>query len=567
MKDSIISGGPFNEEDEHIMRTLCIQTAITLRNSQMYTSSLLSQHKIKVLLEVAAQLSSELDTTALITVIMQKAKELLDADRCTLFLLDKETSELWSKVADGTEEIRFPMRMGIAGHVASTGETLNIPDAYNDKRFNKEIDLKTGYRTRNILCMPLRNNQAEIIGVTQVLNKRDGAFDDHDEELLNAFSAQAGVAIENSKLFQKTLEMRNYLQSILKAITNLVLTLDEEGYFLTSNRPVGALIGVNEQEMKELPYTSWLGQYNKHLADDISKVYAHPAEVQCNDYEFVRVVDETKSVVSMKYTVVPLLDFQGTQIGVVIIIEDITPQKKMMSTLSRYMSPALAEQVIKEGGDRLGGVHVTVSTLFIDIRNFTQMSENMDASEVVEMLNEYFSYMVNAIFEEDGVLDKYIGDAAMAVFGVPFRKDDDAIRACRAGLSMLKNLKKFNTIRTAAGHDAINVGIGINTGKVVSGNVGSEKRLEYTVIGDGVNVASRIEGVTKYYGLKILITEFTYAEVRGKFVVREIDSIKVVGKSKPVTIYELLGIDNQDVEPALLTGMIKQPEGCTHLQL
>lgn len=121
----------------------------------------MQQHKIQVLLEVAKELSSELEPTSLITKIMAKARALLEADRCTLFLLDKEKEQLWSKVAEGTQEIRFPMRLGIAGHVATTGETLNIPEAYNDPRFNKEIDLKTGYRTKSILCMPLRNNQVK----------------------------------------------------------------------------------------------------------------------------------------------------------------------------------------------------------------------------------------------------------------------------------------------------------------------------------------------------------------------------------------------------------------------
>jgi adenylate cyclase len=254
------------------MRTLCIQTAISLRNTQMYTASLLTQHKIQVLLDVANQLSSELETKSLITTIMQKARELLDADRCTLFLLDKENGQLWSKIADGTPEIRIPMHMGIAGHVATTGEVLNIPDAYNDKRFNKEIDLKTGYRTRTILCMPLRNNQAQIIGVTQMINRRAGEFDKEDEELLNAFSAQAGVAIENSMLFTNTKAISNFMLSILRSITNWVLSFDEDGKLTDTNKPVDSLIGMKETVMRAKPYNEWLDQRNRKFSEDIHKV-------------------------------------------------------------------------------------------------------------------------------------------------------------------------------------------------------------------------------------------------------------------------------------------------------
>eukprot|EP01112_Ceratiomyxa_fruticulosa_P020888 TRINITY_DN7240_c0_g2_i1.p1 TRINITY_DN7240_c0_g2~~TRINITY_DN7240_c0_g2_i1.p1 ORF type:complete len:1058 (+),score=261.81 TRINITY_DN7240_c0_g2_i1:302-3475(+) len=557
----------FDEEDVDNMKTLAHHAGISLRNAQLYQESQESQNKVKVLLEVASQLASELDTTTLITVIMTKSKLLLDADRCTLFLLDAERGELWSKVADGAKEIRIPSNKGIAGHVVTTGEVLNIKDAYLDTRFNPEVDKKTGYRTKSILCMPLRNNKTEIIGVTQMINKKDGSvFTRADEQLLQAFSAQAAVAIENSKLFQKTSEMRNYLQSILQSITNLVLTLDLSGRLNSTNRPVDNVFGMDEKVLRSDSYQVWLGSQNKKFADHISQVYTDPTKpAEQNDYEFIH----GESVVHINYAVLPLImsDVKGSNSrsiqGVVIIIEDVTSQKRMRSTLNRYMSPALAEQVVKEGGDRLGGVHLTVTTLFSDIRKFTAMSEGMDAGEVVAMLNEYFSHMVGVVFDEGGVLDKYIGDAMMACFGVPFQKQDDSIRACRAALEMLRRLKKLNAKREARGETPINIGIGINTGKVLSGNIGSEKRLEYTVIGDGVNLASRMEGVTKTYGVKVLLTEFTYKEVYQDFVVRELDSIRVVGKQHPVRIYELLGEKGKldEVNPLILKGMDPFREG------
>src|SRR5262249_25013935 len=155
--------------------------------------------------------------------------ELLDADRSTLFLYDRKTDQLWSRVAEGldTKEIRVPANAGVAGVVFSTGETANIQDPYNDPRFNPQIDQQTGYRTRSILCIPVVNKLGERIGVTQVLNKSEGAFTAKDEALLRAFTAQITVALENAKLFEDVIQEKNYNEAILQSTSNGIITLDD----------------------------------------------------------------------------------------------------------------------------------------------------------------------------------------------------------------------------------------------------------------------------------------------------------------------------------------------------
>lgn len=157
------------------------------------------------LLQVGRTIAIETNIDSLLTIIAQQIQQALEADRCTVFLLDDETQELWSKVALGLEmqEIRFPVSKGLAGHVAMTGETINIKNAYESEYFNKEIDLQTGYKTRNILCMPIRNLTHQIVGVFQVLNKLEGDFTQKDEDLLIAIGSSAGIAIENANLFNK----------------------------------------------------------------------------------------------------------------------------------------------------------------------------------------------------------------------------------------------------------------------------------------------------------------------------------------------------------------------------
>ncbi len=184
-------------------------------------------NRLKVLLHLAQNLQTHLDLEKLLIATMEEVARILNADRCTVFLLDEENHELWSIVAmgiDQNQEIRFPAGKGIAGHVAMTGEILNIPDAYNDPRFNPEIDRKTGYYTRNMLTMPMENKNSEIIGVFQVLNKEDGTFSSEDEELLNAISQIAATTIENSQLYEEQVESLNSFVETLSA------TLDTRDY-------------------------------------------------------------------------------------------------------------------------------------------------------------------------------------------------------------------------------------------------------------------------------------------------------------------------------------------------
>ncbi len=159
--------------------------------------------KLQLILEVAKALTAERRLDALLDRILAAAARVAEADRCTLFLVDRDRGELWSKIAQGSSEIRMPIGIGIAGAVASTGDSINVPDAYLDPRFNRAIDAVTGYRTRNILCVPMHNTQQEVVGVLQALNRRDGAFSDEDEELLVALGGQAAVAIENAVLHEE----------------------------------------------------------------------------------------------------------------------------------------------------------------------------------------------------------------------------------------------------------------------------------------------------------------------------------------------------------------------------
>jgi adenylate cyclase len=209
----------------------------------------------------------------------------------------------------------------------------------------------------------------------------------------------------------------------------------------------------------------------------------------------------------------------------------------------RYMTPELAEQLLNSGDPKLGGDRKEVSVLFSDIRSYTTLTERMQAEEVVAMLNEYFETMVDAVFKHKGTLDKYIGDAIMAVFGSPLELEDHAWMAVCTAVEMRHRLAAFN--QTRSNQQQIQIGIGINSDSVISGNIGSSKRMEFTAIGDGVNLGSRLEGASKYYGTDIVISENTYQPCRDRVWARELDCIRVKGKNQPVSIYELVGLQDE----------------------
>jgi adenylate cyclase len=252
---------------------------------------------------------------------------------------------------------------------------------------------------------------------------------------------------------------------------------------------------------------------------------------------------------SVNLTALPLLSMEKKRIGSMLMLEDISSEKRMRSTMSRLMDPGIADQMLAGGVDTLGGKNVQATVLFSDIRGFTTITEQLGAQGTVALLNEYFTLMVDCIQREAGFLDKFIGDAIMAAFGIPVAHDDDADRSVRTAISMIRELWAWNKVRNTEGKMPVDIGIGLNTDNVVSGTIGSKKRMDYTIIGDGVNLAARLESACKQYGAHILISEFTNKLLRGTYYSRELDLVVVKGKTQPVAIYEILDYHTEESYP------------------
>ncbi len=606
---------PFDERDEEQFREFAQAIGIILDSCQSFYMAARNQRGVNALVRATTTLGQSLDLETTLRAVMDQAKDLMQADRSTLFLLSKETNELWTKVAkaDGKTmmEIRIPANKGIAGYVASTGQTLNIPNAYQDPRFDPSTDERTGYKTRNILCMPVFNAQGDLIGVTQLINKIKGNFTTADEAFLRAFNAQAGIALENAQLFASVMQEKQYQKDILESLSDAVISTDMQGRIVTINEAAIALLGCpNKGEQGKEQLLLWqqkligrllwevvpIENLRWRLEDSLKNAAKHYVPEQSltvglyiesreqisqvsqsggigeryslaisdrtnpelyllwnESSEFVhqpRRIDASqieKIERSINLTVNPLTNPEGGVRGGLVVLEDISQEKRMKTTMYRYMTPGVAERVMALGEDALMvGERKEVTILFSDIRGYTTLTENFEACQVVSLLNQYFETMVEAVFNYDGTLDKFIGDALMAVFGAPLPIQDHAWKAVQSALDMRARLKEFNDRQT---EHKIAIGIGISSGEVVSGNIGSQKRMDYTVIGDGVNLSSRLESITKQYHCDIILSEFTYQLCRERIRVRELDKIRVKGKKQAVSIYELIGLASHPLPP------------------
>jgi adenylate cyclase len=453
-------------------------------------------------------------------------------------------------VGQGLEatEIRFPNHLGIAGAVFTSRKSVNIPYAYADLRFNPSFDKQTGFFTRSILCTPVINKHGVIIGVTQVLNKRGGPFTAEDESRLKAFTAQISIALENAALFNDVQSMKNYNESMLESMSSGVVTMDEDGKITTYNQAAQHILGVNAEALVGLPAAEYFVGENAWVLDRILRVEEDGQSEVVMDAE-LDCVDGTHSV---NLTVMPLVSGDDEKLGSMLLIEDISSEKRMKSTMSRYMDPGVADQLLAGGEDILGGLSVKATILFSDVRGFTSITEELGPQGTVALLNEYFTLMVEHLTREGGMLDKFIGDAIMAAFGIPVPHDDDEDRAVRTAIAMITELQEWNATRAANGGSPVNIGIGLNTDTVVSGNIGSPKRMDYTVMGDGVNLPSRLESACKQYSAQILIADNTYQALKGTYRIRDIDDVVVKGKTEPARVYEVLDYHTAESFPHLM---------------
>ena len=566
----------FDESDEEVLNALASQAAIALENSQVTSAISKAQNLNKDLMSVSMAVSSQQDLSTLFPTIMNHAKELLGADRCTLFLLDEDKDELWSLVANGTQEIRTPKSTGIAGSAATTGYTLNIKDAYLDSRFNPEIDRSTGYRTRSVLCMPIFSHEKgrETIGVIQMINKlsnyeemKEGGadvtpvhaiFKQEDEEILRTLTGQLAIAIANTKVHHNTVRSNETLTSMVQNLHGTILLLDKKGRLLNCSN-AESLLMEGEKEAKATHYRKWIHK-NDRLLKDIDRVYEEGADTGNFGYTLTTVNDE-EALVDYFISVVgePESGFD-----VLIELDYITQEKLMLRTLRQYVTMENAVRLIEDASEGTLETTSPAAVLTAEIRGFKSSSEGKRS--LLDFFNKYLSSMTPCIKNEGGSY-KILGDKIVATFGILDKRniEDSSQAACRASLSMSQQLQRLNTHRSMEGSPPIKMAFGVHAGDITSGVIQPDATFDFVFCGETMEQVEFCKSVGKEYISEtfILVSNACHEIISSKFMFRELD--KVSGEHfEAVRLFELLGESKTDLEPVKGKACNHYREGLGH---
>ena len=319
---------------------------------------------------------------------------------------------------------------------------------------------------------------------------------------------------------------------LLEGLETGVLVFSPEGYLVRTNPAAGRILQGCDVDPSRTTIGGLCDQFNQALGQEIWDVIAGGEAKAPAD---VNIATPDGDWIAVRRAIRPFF-VSGKRSGALVLLDDIAEKRRMRALLEKTMSSDVARAMIDTPAAELGGAMREATILFSDIRGFTPLAEALGARGVLDLLNEYFSYMADVIGAEGGIIDKFIGDAVMALFGVPSSHGDDADRAVATARNMHRALTLMNERRAGP---ALRIGIGLGSGPVIAGQVGSPNRMNYTVIGDPANLASRIEGVTKTYGSGILICDETFKRLTRPVPARKVDVIILDGRETPTAIYEV----------------------------
>ena len=416
--------------------------------------------------------------------------------------------------------------------------TKGILKQLNIKKDSLIIDSSLDYplikfSKKNVMISPLIN-QNELVGAIVIADKESRSgferFIAQELRLFDNLSKKVSLAYDNIKLIDSLQNSNKLVDNIMTSITTGIIKINVLGEIEYVNSSAEKIFGFKKITVLNNHYFIAF-QKNPHLIEMIEKAENNPTQIFKE--ENVKIENEFNLSHEINLTLSTVLEENNIPSGLVFSFEDLSGINKIKSTFKKYVSENIVDELLKnETSLELGGSQNDVCILFCDIRGFTSMSEKMKPNEVVYLLNHYFDAMIEVVFSYNGTLDKIIGDELMVLYGVPLKNENDAQVAVDSAIAMFEALKKFNVDMKKQNYPELKIGIGINYGKVVCGNIGSERQMNYTVIGDHVNLAARLCSHAKPG--EIVISESVIERLNSNTEFIEKEPILVKGKKNKI---------------------------------
>ena len=426
----------------------------------------------------------------------------------------------------------------IVRRVAETGEPVVTINAQEDERFASQHSI-VSYKLRSILCAPLKI-RGETIGVLYADNRvASGIFGDADRDLLASFADQAAVAIDNARLFHEVIGMKQLMDNVFASIASGVITIDDAGRIALYNRAAERILGAPATSILGRVYRGVLGLLGLPIESLVESVQ-HSGATQTTELD---VAGGRSGATAVHVTISPLRSLANEELGGVALLLDDVSEKKRVESLRRYLPPALVDQVRDLDAAQRPQRRV-LTILFADIRDFSRYGEYLDPEELIHLANGFFAEAVAAIAEHSGLIDKFTGDAVMALFNTPLNPQSDHVtQAVRAALRIQARLAIYQ--RSLPAGKVFRAGIGIHTGETVVGNVGSETRKDYSAVGDVVNLCKRLQEMAGPD--ETLISRDVYEQVRGWAEAMPLPPMQVKGRQTLEEVYRLVGVRSDSV--------------------
>jgi len=502
-------------------------------------------------------LTQELDFKSLISIIAEQTLDISRSDLACLYLakdLDDNDSDLQLAYKRGRYDApsRIPASSELVDFIRESDETVVL----TERKKSPFLDIFCNEHMHCGIAMPLSTPKI-MVGIL-VLNSIEPGFYNRDKfNFLDSFSRLAGGMLHNSRMFKQLRdylreieELHLYQESIFSSMTNLLITTDNDGEVRYYNTAAEERFGLSDGQKGKKIDAVFKDSMNRKIINAINTSIRQPKEMLGIEGIF----RDEENEMDFSLNLSPLKGRRNKHQGLTLLFTDQTRERELEEKMervveerrvikdmfSRYLSQEIVQtlmdqpHLVKPGGDKK-----EATILFADIRGYTTFSETKPPEYIIEMLNDYFSEAVEIVVKHRGYIDKFIGDAIMAAWGVPLQTEQqDAISAVSAALEIQQLIA--STKRTFFKGDAsvLKVGIGLHTGPIVAGNLGSARRMNYTVIGDTVNVAARLEGVAK--GGEVIITQKTLDYLGNLFSVKSLEPVKVKGKADPIPIYSVL---------------------------